>query len=171
MTQLEPPAILLVEDNVDDYDATIRSFKTAHLDNPVQWCTTGQDALNFLRGDGKYAAQQGVRPGLILLDLNMPGIDGRETLSLIKQDPALKKIPVIILTTSTDERDIEQCYEMGASTYIQKPVDFTGLVEAVARLKSYWFGIAILPKTTRPERESQIKIQQGAIPSGDWNIT
>jgi two-component system response regulator len=146
MRPLEPPPILIVDDNIDDYDAAIRSFQAAHLDNPVHWCTTGQEALNFLRAEGKYAGHPPVRPAIILLDLNMPGIDGRETLYLIKQDPSLKTIPVIILTTSSDERDIERCYEIGANTYIQKPVDFNGLVEAAARLKGYWFGIALLPK-------------------------
>lgn len=146
MQPLELPSILIVDDNIDDYDAAIRSFQAAHLDNPVHWCTTGQDALNFLRGEGKYAGRPPIRPAVILLDLNMPGIDGRETLHLIKQDQSLKRIPVIILTTSSDERDIERCYEIGANTYIQKPVDFNGLVEAAARIKGYWFGIALLPK-------------------------
>ena len=85
-------------------------------------------------------------PALILLDLNMPGIDGRKTLALLKQDQTLKKIPVVVLTTSADEKDIEQCYQMGASTYIQKPVDFASLLEAVGRIKDYWFGMALLPK-------------------------
>lgn len=141
------PTILLVEDNEDDYDATARSFKEAHLDNPVQWCKSGKDALNFLRHEGKYAeAPVADRPALVLLDLNMPGIDGRKALTLIKQDKDLKQIPVIILTTSADEKDIEECYEQGASTYIQKPVNFEGLVEAVRRIKGYWFGLALLPR-------------------------
>jgi CheY-like chemotaxis protein len=147
MSQLNPPTILLVEDNVDDYDAAVRSFQAAHLDNPIQWCKSGQDALNYLRREGKYASVPAVpRPALILLDLNMPGIDGRKTLAIVKQDQALRKIPIVVLTTSSDEKDIEQCYEIGASTYIQKPVDFAGLVEAVGRIKDYWFGIALLPQ-------------------------
>lgn len=147
MPQLDLPPILLVEDNVDDYDATVRSFGVAHLENPIQWCKSGQDALDYLKREGKYAHAPAVTlPGVILLDLNMPGIDGRKTLALVKQDPMLRKIPVVILTTSADERDIEHCYEIGASTYIQKPVDFASLVEAVGRIKNYWFGIAILPK-------------------------
>jgi two-component system response regulator len=152
MPQHDLPTILLVEDNVDDHDAAVRSFEAAHLDNPIHWCKSGQDALNYLRREGKFAHAPAVpRPGLILLDLNMPGIDGRKTLALVKQDQALKKIPIIILTTSADEKDIEQCYEMGASTYIQKPVDFAGLVEAVRRIKGYWFGIALLPRILEVE--------------------
>jgi two-component system response regulator len=139
--------ILLVEDNIDDYDAAIRSFKAAHLSNPVQWCRTGQEALDYLKHEGTFAQEpRHEMPALILLDLNMPGIDGRKVLAIVKQDPTLKKIPVIILTTSHDNRDVTQCYELGASTYIQKPVEFDGLVEAVSRMKDYWFGVALLPQ-------------------------
>lgn len=141
------PCIMLVEDNVDDYDATVRSFKKAHLDNPVVWCRSGKEALEYLHADGKYEGRDANKqPSVILLDLNMPGLDGRKTLALLKEDPKLKKIPVVILTTSSDEKDVNRCYELGASTYIQKPVDFEGLIEAVRRMKDYWFGIAILPK-------------------------
>jgi CheY-like chemotaxis protein len=140
------PTILLVEDNPDDYEAAVRSFKSAHLDNPVHWCKSGKDALDYLKHEGPYAgAAAGSKPALILLDLNMPGIDGRKVLELTKQDAALRKIPIVVLTTSSDERDISQCYELGASTYIQKPVDFDGLIAAVHRIKDYWFGVALLP--------------------------
>ena len=145
-SQPELPTILLVEDNIDDHDAAIRSFKAAHLDNPVHWCKTGADALDYLRSEGPYALDAaGPRPALVLLDLNMPGIDGKKVLATVKQDPALKTIPIVILTTSGDERDVTQCYELGASTYIQKPVDFDGLIGAVSRIKEYWFGVALLP--------------------------
>ena len=141
------PTILLVEDSVDDYEAATRSFKAAHLDNPVHWCKTGQEALDYLKHEGTYAHAPGAaKPALVLLDLNMPGIDGRKVLAIVKQDPALKKTPVVILTTSSDERDVTQCYELGASTFIQKPVDFDGLIGAVSRIKDYWFGIALLPR-------------------------
>lgn len=140
-------SILLVEDSIDDYDATIRSFKAAHFENPVHWCKGGKEALAYLRNEGTLPhARAGAMPSLILLDLNMPGLDGRKVLEIAKQDPALKRIPIIVLTTSSDERDITQCYELGASTYIQKPVDFDGLVSAVGRIKDYWFGVALLPK-------------------------
>jgi CheY-like chemotaxis protein len=139
--------ILLVEDNEDDYDATMRSFKKAHFDNPVHWCKTGGDALDYLKHRGKYSSEPyAAMPALILLDLNLPGIDGRKALVFLKNDSDLKHIPVVILTTSADERDIKQCYEIGASTYIQKPVDFEGLIAAVSRIKDYWFGVALLPQ-------------------------
>jgi two-component system, response regulator len=146
MPQHSLPTILLVEDSVDDHDAAVRSFKAAHLDNPVHWCKTGQDALDYLRNQGSYAQKPASgRPALILLDLNMPGIDGRKVLTIVKGDPVLRKIPVVILTTSGDERDVKQCYDLGASTYIQKPVNFDGLIGAVGRIKEYWFGVALLP--------------------------
>lgn len=133
--------ILLVEDNQDDYDATLRSLKKNHLINPVHWCKNGQEAIDYLKS--KEAENQ--KPSLILLDLNMPGIDGRQVLERIKSDQKLRSIPVIILTTSSDNRDVEQCYNIGASTYIQKPVSFEGLTEAIRTMKDYWFNVAILP--------------------------
>jgi two-component system response regulator len=140
-------SILLVEDNQDDYEATCRAFKKANLCNPIIWCKSGRDALDCLKREGAYKdTGKGVRPGLVLLDLNMPGMDGRKTLKVIKQDDTLKRIPVIILTTSSDERDIQACYQAGANTYVQKPVSFDGLIEAFKRLKAYWFEIALLPK-------------------------
>src|SRR5664279_695908 len=142
-------SILMVEDNEDDFEATSRAFRKANLHNPIVWCRSGRDAIDFLKHEGAY--KQGgeqSRPGIILLDLNMPGMDGRRTLELIKQDNRLKPIPVIVLTTSSDERDIEACYLAGANTYVQKPVTFEGLIEAIKRLRFYWFEIALLPKDT-----------------------
>ena len=139
--------ILLVEDSEDDYEATTRAFLKANLLNKVYWCRSGQDALDYLKHEGRFKSPADApKPGLILLDLNMPGIDGRKTLELIKQDDKLKRLPVIILTTSSDERDIKTCYQMGANTYVQKPVSFDGLIDAIKRLKEYWFEIALLPK-------------------------
>jgi CheY-like chemotaxis protein len=138
------PALLLVEDNEDDYEATVRSLKKNHFVNPVQWCRSGREALEYL---AKAAAGGGdeILPDLMLLDLNMPGIDGRQVLATVKADAALRHIPVIVLTTSNDARDIDTCYNIGASTYIQKPVSFEGLTEAIRTMKDYWFGIALLP--------------------------
>jgi two-component system, response regulator len=139
--------ILLIEDNPDDFEATVRSFKKAGLVNPLHWCTSGQEALDYLHQTGKYASNAGSElPALILLDLNMPGLDGRALLELLKQEKLLRRIPVVILTTSTDARDIDRCYELGASTYIQKPVDFDGLVRVAKVIRDYWFGIALVPK-------------------------
>lgn len=132
--------ILIVEDSADDFEATKRAFSRANLRNTIVRAETAEEALAYLRSD------TATRPGLILLDLNLPGLDGRRTLEIIKRDAALKSIPVVVLTTSDDERDIAACYELGANTYIQKPVDFDGLISAIRRLKEYWFEIALLPK-------------------------
>ena len=86
------------------------------------------------------------KPGLVLLDLNLPGTDGREVLRILKLDPVLRKIPVIVLTTSSADQDIQRCYDDGANSYVQKPVDLQGFVLAMTRLKEYWFEVAILPK-------------------------
>lgn len=142
--------ILLVEDNPDDYEATLRSLKKNHFMNPVHWCKSGKEALDYLCKEGSYANDDSVRkPDLVLLDLNMPGIDGRQVLERLKSDNELRSIPVVILTTSSDAKDVEQCYTIGASTYIQKPVSFEGLTEAIQKMKDYWFGVAILPPHER----------------------
>ena len=135
----EAQTILIVEDSEDDYEATMRAFRRTNLKNPIQRAASGEEALDKLRNGES-------RPGLVLLDLNMPGLDGRRILAILKSDPVLRKIPVVVLTTSSDERDIEECYALGANTYIQKPVDLDGLFAAVQRLKEYWFEIALLPK-------------------------
>lgn len=143
-------SILLVDDSDDDYEATVRSLKKNNVMNPVHWCKNGQDALNYLRNIGVHPPSATERlPSLILLDLNMPGIDGREVLSSIKADERLRGIPIVILTTSSDERDVNECYRIGASTYIQKPVTFEGLTDAIGALRHYWFDIAILPGHSR----------------------
>jgi two-component system response regulator len=134
--------ILIVEDSPDDFEATKRAFNRANLRNEIMHCDSGEKALAYLRAD------RNEKPGIILLDLNMPGLDGRKTLEIIKNTENLKRIPVVILTTSNDERDVQACYALGANTYIQKPVDFDGLIAAIRRLKEYWFEIAVLPKET-----------------------
>jgi two-component system response regulator len=155
MNARQSQPILLVEDSADDYEATSRAFKKVNLLNPVVWCQSGQAALDYLKQAGAHKEPKTVMlPGLILLDLNMPGLDGRKTLQLIKQDEALKRIPVIILTTSADERDVKACYQLGANTYVQKPVIFEGLIEAIQRLKTYWFEFALLPKEDGNDRSN-----------------
>ncbi len=142
----EPPTqpILLVEDSPEDFETTQRAFRRSGLKNPILRCADGDEALDFLFHRGSHA--DAPRPGVILLDLNLPGTDGREVLSEIKASDDLKQIPVIVLTTSADERDVQACYQAGASSYIQKPVDVEGFMRAIERLNDYWFEVVILPK-------------------------
>lgn len=131
--------ILMVEDSEDDFEATMRAFRRANLRNPIMRAASGDEAIELL-DNAKH------KPGLILLDLNMPGMDGRQLLTVLKQREDTRKTPVVILTTSDDERDVDACYQLGANTYIQKPVNLDGLFAAIQRLKEYWFEIAILPR-------------------------
>jgi two-component system response regulator len=137
--------ILLVEDSPEDYETTKRAFHRSGLKNPIVRCSDGEEALDFLFRRGTYA--DATRPGVVLLDLNLPGTDGREVLIEMKADPELRQIPVIVLTTSSDERDVSACYQAGASSYIQKPVDLEGFMRAIERLNDYWFEVVILPRT------------------------
>lgn len=147
--------ILVVEDNPDDYEAMLRSFHVNRLSNPVEWSQSAERAWEYLLHSIHHASahtgiddavRTDVLPIFILLDLNMPGKGGRALLKDIKQHPALKHIPVIVLTTSNDPNDVMECYNLGASTYIQKPVDFDSLTLAIRTMKEYWFNIAILPR-------------------------
>jgi CheY-like chemotaxis protein len=149
---VSPANILLVEDNPDDAEAMMRGLRRNRCLNPVHWCQSGQDALDYLYRAGRFAGRPASdNPDLILLDLNMPGLDGRDVLKALKRDPALHCIPVIILTTSRDEHDVMRCYDIGANTYVQKPVSLMGLTEALARMQDYWFGLAILPTQPMPQ--------------------
>jgi two-component system response regulator len=140
--------ILLVEDSPEDYEATVRALRKAGLANPIWRCEDGEEALNYLLRREAYAdPAKSPEPGIILLDLNLPGTDGREVLEVIKASPRLRMIPVIVLTTSSDERDVERCYMAGANSYIKKPVDLEGFMRSIQRLKEFWFEIVIMPRT------------------------
>ncbi|HBP87882.1 MAG: response regulator [Nitrospira sp.] len=140
-------SILLIEDSPEDAEATLRSFQKSGLRNPIKRCENGDEALAYLfKKNPDQDQPPEPPPGLILLDLNLPGTDGREVLRTVKADPKLKKIPVIVLTTSSDERDIESCYQDGANSYIVKPVEAEGLFTAVLKLKDYWFELVVFPK-------------------------
>jgi two-component system, response regulator len=139
--------ILIVEDSPEDYETTVRAFKKSGLNNPIYRCEDGDDALDFLLHRGKYVDKdKAPRPGIILLDLNLPGTDGRAVLSEIKKDANLRTIPVIVLTTSDDGKDVESCYNGGANSYVKKPVDLDRFIQAIQRLKDYWFEVVVLPK-------------------------
>jgi two-component system response regulator len=139
--------ILLVEDSPEDFEATVRAFKKSGLKNPIVRCEDGDSALDYLFRRGQWAdPESSPRPGVILLDLNLPGTDGREVLQEIKKHDQLRHIPIIVLTTSNDDRDVEGCYQAGANSYVQKPVDMDGFIRAIERLNGYWFEVVVLPK-------------------------
>ena len=144
--------IRVVEDSPEDYEATERGFRRAELESPLVHCETGDQALDYLYRRGECERRENGQPGVILLDLNLPGTDGREVLRLVKSHENLKMIPVIVLTTSSAERDIDECYRYGANSYIQKPVDLDGFRVSIQRLKDFWMDGAILPSSPRIER-------------------
>ncbi|MBI3634710.1 MAG: response regulator [Candidatus Rokubacteria bacterium] len=131
--------ILLVEDNPDHAELTLKALRDGNMVNHIAWAKHGEEALDYLYqrgvyGDGAHAP----RPGLILLDIRLPRIDGREVLRQIKQDAGLKEIPVVMLTTSDEEIDVHECYRAGANSFVTKPVQFTDFVQKVKAVKLYW---------------------------------
>lgn len=138
--------ILMAEDDEDDRLLTEQAFAECKLQNSLVFVEDGEQLLDYLQRRGEYTdPARSPRPGLILLDLNMPRKDGRQALVEIKADPSLRRIPVVILTTSKAEEDILRSYNLGASSYITKPVTFSSLVEILKALDRYWFQIVNLP--------------------------
>jgi len=138
--------LLVIEDSDEDFEALCRVMQRQTVANPVFRCTDGDEALDFLYHTGAYQdAQFAPRPSIILLDLNLPGTDGREVIQQIKQDNNLKNIPVVVLTTSANPKDIEICYRYCVASYILKPIDINRLVETVQGFITYWLDIVILP--------------------------
>jgi two-component system response regulator len=132
-------AILLVEDNPDDEALTLRAFKKHNITNEVVVAHDGAEALEYLFGTGRYAGRDlEVMPQLILLDLKLPKVDGLEVLGQIRADDRTRLLPVVVLTSSTEERDLVESYRLGANSYVRKPVDFTQFVEAARQLGLYW---------------------------------
>jgi CheY-like chemotaxis protein len=142
----KPPLLLVVEDSDEDFEALQRYLDKYPLTIPIYRCVDGDDALAFLSHTGNYTDPQNApRPGLILLDLNLPGMDGREVLQKIKQNEDLKLIPVVIFTTSSNPKDIESCYKQGVNSYIVKPMDAARLKRNIQTLIDYWFDTTVLP--------------------------
>ncbi|KVG69432.1 two-component system response regulator [Burkholderia ubonensis] len=139
--------ILLVEDSPTDVMMTREALEYYKVLNPLRVVEDGVEAMAFLRRDGQYASVR--RPGLILLDLNLPRKSGREVLQELKGDPALMTIPVVILTTSKSEEDVVRSYGFHANCYITKPVDFTKFSDVVRTINDYWFGVVTLPPSER----------------------
>jgi len=130
--------ILLVEDNPDDVELTLHALKRNNILNPIEVVRDGQEALDYLFRGGKFAGGAHPLPGVILLDLKLPKVDGIEVLKRIKNDSDLKKIPIVVLTSSKEERDLIESYNLGVNSYIRKPVDFDQFVETVRYIGYYW---------------------------------
>ena len=146
-TGRKPIVILLADDDEEDRMLACDALAESRLSNDITCVTDGEDLMDYLHRHGKYAPPvEAPRPGLILLDLNMPKKDGREALREIKSDPELRQISVVVLTTSKAEEDIYSSYDSGASSFISKPVTFEGLVEVMKGLGRYWFEIVDLPR-------------------------
>ena len=139
----EPIEILLVEDNPDDADLTVDALREGRVRNRITVVDNGVDALAYLRREGKYQAAP--RPDLVLLDLNLPRKNGREVLAEVKQDPDLRRIPVVIMTSSDDEKDILAAYNLYANCYVTKPVDLDQFIGVVKTIEHFWFSIVKLP--------------------------
>ena len=138
--------ILMADDDADDRLMTKDALEEAKLANDIRFVENGEELMDYLRHCGKYSSLQDFpRPGLILLDLNMPKKDGREALAEIRSDPNLRQIPVVVLTTSKAEEDIYRTYDLGVNSFITKPVSFDGLVDVMRTLGKYWFEIVKLP--------------------------
>jgi CheY-like chemotaxis protein len=142
----EPVHILMADDDPDDRMMADKALHQSRLKNGLMFVEDGQELMDYLHRQGKYAgAAQFPLPDLVLLDLNMPRKDGREALAEIKADPKLRRIPVVVLTTSKAEEDILRSYDLGANAYITKPVTFQGLAEAMRVLSMFWFELVKLP--------------------------
>jgi CheY-like chemotaxis protein len=141
---VRPIEILLIEDNPGDVRLTMEALKETKVINKLTVMKNGIDAMAFLRREGPYA--NAARPHLILLDLNLPMKDGREVLAEIKADEGLRRIPVVILTTSQDEQDVVKSYNLHANCYITKPVDLDQFITVVKSIEDFWLGIVVLPK-------------------------
>ena len=138
------PAILVVEDNDEDFDMLQLAFQAAAFTQPLQRCTDGEETLELLA--------RAPQPSLILLDLNLAGLDGRQVLERLKADAGLRGIPVIVLSTSDNPKDVQSCYQLGASAYLLKPVDLTRFERMVRLLKEFWLEFVILPQEPPRER-------------------
>jgi len=134
----KPGKILLVEDDLNDVELTLSALAENHLANEVLVTRDGEEALDYLYRRGAYASREEVNPIVVLLDLKLPKVDGMEVLRRVKSDPALKTIPVVMLTSSREEQDLVRSYDLGTNGYVVKPVDFHEFVEAVRELGLFW---------------------------------
>ncbi|MGQ0525702.1 MAG: response regulator [Betaproteobacteria bacterium] len=145
MEEFEQVEILLVEDNPLDAELTVRALKKGGLANKLLWLKDGEQALDYLFRRGAYAGRDDVLPRLVLLDLKMPRVDGIEVLKIIKQDERTRRMPVVVMTSSQEERDVAQSYDMGANSDVVKPVDFSAFADLARQAGLYWLAINRAP--------------------------
>ena len=142
----KPFEILLVEDNPADVEITLEAFRRSHKGNRVSVCRDGEEALEFLFQRGRYArAGSAARPDLVLMDLNLPRKSGAEVIEQLKTSDHLKDIPVVVLTTSDRDEDVQRCYRIGANNYLIKPVQFDDCVKLISDIQQYWLELSKLP--------------------------
>jgi CheY-like chemotaxis protein len=147
-TRKDPITILMADDDDDDYVLTKKALKESKLLNTLIRVKDGEELIDYLLARGAYEGQKVARPGVILLDLNMPRMDGREALKVIKSEPTLSNIPVVVFTTSKAEEDVYRSYQLGGNSFITKPVTFENLITVMKTLGLYWFEIVELPHAT-----------------------
>lgn len=140
-------SLLIAEDSDEDFEVLQLLIRQMEVQNPIYRCTNGDRVLDFLYQEGDFGDPENApRPAIILLDLNLPGVDGRELLEQLKQDQDLKEIPIVVFTTSSNPRDIKFCYQNGANGYLIKPVDSEELEKTVQTFVSYWLEFNVLPE-------------------------
>jgi two-component system, response regulator len=147
MESFEQVEILLVEDNALDAEMSIRALKNGGLANRLLWVKDGQQALDYLFRQGDYSERQEIYPRLVLLDLKMPRVDGIEVLKAIKADERTKGIPVVVMTSSQEEKDVAMSYKLGVNSYVVKPVDFNAFADLARQAGYYWLAINRTPSS------------------------
>jgi len=153
---IESEVILLAEDQEDDIVLMRRAFKKASLVNPIQVVRDGDEAIAYLKGEGRYANRSEYPlPALMLLDLKMPRKDGFEVLHWIRQQPSLSTLRVVVLTASDQMRDVNRAYQLGANSFLVKPTDFEDFITMILSLSGYWLWLSRAPDATRPSPESK----------------
>ena len=150
-TKPEAVTVLLADDDPDDRMLVEEAFAEIDSSYDLRFVDDGEELMDYLRHQGRFLEETAPKPALILLDLNMPKKDGREAASEIKADPALRQIPIVVLTTSTSEEDVFRTYDLGVNSFITKPVTFAGLVEVAQTFSQYWLGIVDLPTNGSPD--------------------
>jgi two-component system response regulator len=146
MTEIKEIQIILIEDSPDDAELTMRSLKKSNVVNDILWLKDGEEALHYLLRKGEYAEREVIKkPKLILLDLKLPKVSGIEVLEVIKKNEDLKTIPVVIMTSSRENKDLERCYQLGVNSYVVKPINFNKFMNLANEVSMYWVMINKTP--------------------------